>query len=197
MAITAVASALLLATAPVAADNWGANGYAGGGPDPGEVACDVTPESECIANDQYHYVYFYAVDSNQYNDTINRMDNVYNPISGIAVWEDLAVHSYTDVIVMDGYFGTSEYAGWTECSDVAAHGSSGRYEWCQPQFIFYNLSRTAYFSTQSRRRMIACHELGHTLGLQHRQVSDSCMHKDANTVVSIPDHEITHLEDLY
>lgn len=198
MAATAVGSALMLAAAPVAADNWGANGYAEGFADPGEVACDVTPDSECIANDQYHYVYFFDVESNQYNATINRMANVYNPITGLSVHEVSAPHSYTDVIVMDGYFGTSEYAGWTECSDVAAYGGSGRYRWCQPQFIFYNLSRTGYFSTGSRRRMIACHEMGHTIGLQHTTANASCMEVDANTSETIrQDHEVPHLENLY
>jgi hypothetical protein len=192
MAVTAVFAALMLAAAPVAAENWGANGWAKGGLGPPPY-CDNLQTSECIANNGYHYVYFYNVDSNQYNATISRMENVYDPIIGVAVWETSSLDS-ADVIVMDGYYGTSEYAGWTQCTDGAAHGGSGRREWCRPQLIMYNLSQTEYFfNGSSRRRMIACHELGHTLGLQHR--SGSCMYRLANTSETIPQHEIDHLED--
>lgn len=197
VAVTAVVSALMLAAAPVAADNWGANGYASGGNGP-PPSCDNLQTSECIANDGLHYVYFFSVETNQYNDTKNRMYNVYDPIVGVVMYEASSQQSWTDVIVMDGYYGTSEYAGWTQCTDGAAHGGSGRWEWCQPQLIMYNLSQTDYFSTQSRRRMIACHEMGHTLGLQHRQtLPATCMHKNADTSTTIPQEEIGHLEYLY
>ena len=140
-----------------------------------------------------------AAESNQYNATINRMEEVYEPIVGIVMYEMSSQQSWTDVMVMDGYYGTSEYAGWTQCTDGAAYGGSGRYRWCQPQLIMYNLSRTGYFfNGGSRRRMIACHELGHTLGLQHTSATASCMEKDANTSETIrQNHEVPHLEDLY
>lgn len=197
MAVTAAVSVLLLATAPVTAENWGANNYKNGhlGPPP---YCDNLQTSECIANSGVHYVYFYYVEANQYNDTINRMDNVYDPVVGVVMHVQSSQQSSTDVIVMDGYYGTSEYAGWTQCTDGAAHGGSGRWEWCQPQLIMYNLSQTDYFSTQQRRRMIACHEMGHTLGLQHRQDEPTtCMHKLANKSTTIPQHDIGHLEYMY
>lgn len=196
--VTAIASGLLLAAAPVAADNWGANGYAEGFASPGAAPCDNLQTSECIANDGNHSVYFENVDTAQYNATINRMENVYEPISGITMWETISFQN-ADVYVMDGYFGTSEYAGWTQCTDGAAHGGgSGRWEWCKPQLIMYNLSRTGYFfNGKTRRRMIACHEMGHTLGLQHTTADSSCMEVDANTNTTIRQHEIDHLEYLY
>jgi hypothetical protein len=202
MAMAAVVSALLLAALPVAADNWGANGYASGGPGPGDVACDTTQESECIADNGTHYVYFSNVETPQYNATVDRMENVYEPIAGISMIELSSYTSSVDVGVYDGYLGVNEYAGWTQCAAPPGpgmtYGGSGRHRWCKPQHILYNLSRTGYFSTGERRRMIACHEMGHTLGLQHTTADASCMETDANTSETIrQNHEVLHLENLY
>ena len=56
-AIVAIVSGLIVAAAPVAADNWGANGYANQG-DGGPPYCDTSQASECIADGGYHRVYF-------------------------------------------------------------------------------------------------------------------------------------------
>lgn len=98
-AITGIISALMLAAVPVAAENWGANGYADGGPPPGGVACDITQDSECIADGGTHYVYFDNVDDPQHNATKGRMTDVYNPLLGVHMVEVFGLYSYTDVIV--------------------------------------------------------------------------------------------------
>ncbi|CAN5773613.1 hypothetical protein BH24CHL6_BH24CHL6_08590 [soil metagenome] len=186
---------------PVAANNWG-SGVSNTKPQGGHE-CDDSQLSECIADSGIiHYVYFFNVENAQRLDTINRIDVVYQPVPGLAVQVQSAQTSATDVVVIDDNYSTSQFPGWTRCAYNATYGGSDPYRWCKHQYIFYNLDRTSFFSTQQRRRMIACHEFGHTLGLQHTgnggTAQDSCMYSTANTSTTLRQHEINHLEnDLY
>lgn len=89
---------------------------------------------------------------------------------------------------------------YTTCEANAATGLPGvRYHmWCRPQRIYYQAYPEANdcWNYGPCRRWLACHELGHTLGLQHSANSATCMY-----TVGYPDtlnaHDKEHLEDCY
>jgi matrixin len=61
--------------------------------------------------------------------------------------------------------------------------------------FFINLSNRT--PVGSSRRAVACHELGHALGLDHRQPSNSCM-RGGGEFHSLPDsHDFNMLQAMY
>ncbi len=82
----------------------------------------------------------------------------------------------TDVRFFDGDYGTLNNArAWGTCEQGSQKGGTGVFSWCTSQLVFYNNGRypNDYNSTAERDHM-ACHELGHTLGLRHTTLP-SCM----------------------
>ena len=76
----------------------------------------------------------------------------------------------TDVIIRAGNYGANGAAGWVWCppsspQGVNAHGD----RWCKKQRLFFNLNPTyrVFFADRASRDYMACHELGHTIGLHH------------------------------
>lgn len=61
---------------------------------------------------------------------------------------------------------------------------------CYPQLFEYNLTYEAgFFSTDNAKRYIACHELGHTIGLQHPAAGETtvtCMKSATITPKYVP-----------
>lgn len=100
---------------------------------------------------------------NQYNPT----DLYYKPLSGTI-----------DVIIGDAdYPQYVSKAAWVECPVGATQGSAGNpLRWCIGQRIRFNGSApgSGSYSTFELRHL-ACHEMGHTVGLQHYTTTSSCM----------------------
>ncbi len=126
------------------------------------------------------------------------MTNVYNPIASITTTE---VTYVDDVVAYDGFYDPNGYPGWTTCAAGATYGGTNPRRYCKPQEIRYNLSYTNTYNYLAGRRMIACHEFGHTLGLQHPTHSHpgtaSCMHWTADTSQTLKSHDIGLLNDNY
>lgn len=76
----------------------------------------------------------------------------------------------TDVIVIAGDHGQNGAAGWVFCPTDAPQGVNPQGDRsCQRQELHFNLNPryAAYFADRASRDYMACHELGHTIGLRH------------------------------
>jgi hypothetical protein len=111
----------------------------------------------------------------------------------------------TDVIAFSGDYGDNGAAGWVYCPSDAPQGIN-RFEhrWCRHQELHlnYNARYGLFFDDEASRGHIACHELGHTLGLRHwgnppetdGPVGATCMHANTpNGPTSLHQTDIDHL----
>lgn len=207
---------LAAVTLPVggAAHNWGA---ADSTPPPGvsTILCTkFDPEddeeyayinSECtVDNSLQHYVW---IDPNIPSGEFSLLTALQNSISqdfdsidGVYSAEVSTISSSNRVRIFYDNFDPSLPRAFTFCDETATTGLNNiRYHmWCKPHIIIYqdNSYANNCWSNGACRKWLACHELGHTLGLQHSTTETTCMTTSAQTDV-LNAHDIGHLEDCY
>lgn len=111
-----------------------------------------------------------------------------------------------DVWAMDNTYGVTFPVAWVDCP--AAHsgiGGTGSNRWCRGQYLRFNASWEPTYSGEENE--MACHELGHTVGLTHNthnyagqpETYDSCMRTDLGSFPSFYSvHETaTHINGNY
>lgn len=119
-------------------------------------------------NNGTHAVYFYSsLDTDLADATQWSMDHNYTPVPRIYAYRTYAYASWNDVWVADGHYGATGWYAAAPCAAGATYGGSGTHTWCKPRLVKYNRSYPEAFDTATERRWLACHELGHTLGLFH------------------------------
>ena len=181
MMLTLIAT---LGPSTVAATNFGSSGC---GPDPAIAYC--------IANNYTHAVYFDDLESLHATATTLSLANDFDPTDLVAY--ETTTTAY-DVIVSDGNFGSNGWWGYTFCPSTATTGGTNPNVWCRGQVLRYNTTyRTVAFSTPLQRAYMACHELGHTVGLRHTTDSGSCMYPDLVTTGVLTGHDIAHINSKY
>jgi hypothetical protein len=140
-----------------------------------------------------------SLGAGQLSATQHACTQIYDPVADIGCRE---IYPAYYVTVYDDSYGSAYYA-WTACSSGAAYkGNSGDHtRACAPQSLKYDISHTSAYDTQSERRKIACHEMGHTFGLRHStgDGTSTCMTATAtqSTIVGISAHDESHLISYY
>ena len=157
------------------------------------AACDrpvSPPRCTSVGNNLRHYVAFDGSLTEPLRDAMrSAMERVYEPTRLVMI-EQAAVSPLTDVIAHSADYGENGAAGWVFCPSGAPRGVSAMgHRWCLGQELHLNLNPRygLFFDDDASRRHVACHELGHTLGLRHwgnppetdGPVGETCM--QANT----------------
>lgn len=183
----------LAAPPPVAGNNFGSDWQA---------PCDATDASQCVGYTDYlQELELRSLEANQDAATRYACTYIYRPAPDV----DCGVKPSTDlVLVFDGNYG-SQWLAWTACSTIAVYkGTAANHtRACKPQYLRYDLSHTTAYDTQTERRKIACHEIGHTYGLRHSTTpgdgTATCMTFVATqaTVEDISAHDESHLASYY
>ena len=142
-----------------------------------------------------------------YNDTVMRMYITSTDPEPDVVASDFFYPEFDDTV------------GWVRCSsDNTGTGGSHPSRWCRGQQLrintYFFLYQSGYLDTTTQRRRVACHELGHTVGLRHRPTDPSqplpypvpdeintCMftmvHDSWGTNPYIRGHDKNHIDEVY
>lgn len=210
-ALTGFAVAFV-ATAPFAvASNFG-------GPKDSNRECDATQFSQCVAQNASHRIYLGMLPGSGSSDDVVgpmrwAMDNSTTggwDVTDMTMIEDMTYDDGGDEDVI-GYYGDFGYAngavGFTRCwANPTATGTlnfnhSHGHDWCRPQSLIWNTRhKDAWQGSTTKKRALACHELGHTIGLRHSSGVLTCMKTypvDAPVSTDIREHDIDHINDHY
>ncbi len=94
---------------------------------------------------------------------------------------DIALYSQNE--------GDAGYYGYYQCVTELSS------EICSHAHIVFN---TFYETTTQIRKSTACHEVGHSVGLKHKNDYDGCMHSDEEFPIDYGDpHDLNHLSSKY
>ncbi|MCA1650393.1 MAG: hypothetical protein LC753_08965 [Acidobacteria bacterium] len=146
-----------------------------GGPEIGSfLSCNDPdrdpPRCTSVGNDNQHFVYFGESLSEELASALrDALFEDYRPTDFI-VFERHRITSVTDVIVESQDYGDNGAAGWVNCPPEAPQGFNQLgHRWCQRQDLRFNLNPlyAVFFADEVSREYVACHELGHTVGLRH------------------------------
>ncbi len=140
-----------------------------------------------------HSVSFHSFGNNALRQsTIDALQNVYAPTNLTIQFN--ADNTSADVRLYDDDFGLNGVFAWVNCPDGATRSGADPLEGCFNQTLKYNLAYTFddTFYTSEGRKYMACHELGHTVGLRHTSSSSSCMVSDVDYPwpLNLETHEI-------
>jgi hypothetical protein len=81
-----------------------------------------------------------------------------------------------DVYVRAYNAGDIGYSGWVDCRPDAEQGGNHPFHHCADQQLRFNTFYPHQYDTTNEARSLVCHELGHTVGLQHPSSdTGSCM----------------------
>lgn len=128
------------------------------------------PRCTSVGNDIWHYVYVDTSVPASLAAALRRTVRQDYDRTYLRVRVQHRITSATDAIVYAGDHGENGAAGWVYCPPDAPQGRTSQGDrWCQRQEIHFNLNPryAAFFADRASRDYIACHELGHTIGLLH------------------------------
>ena len=126
--------------------------------------------------------------------------------TNIDTCNDGTCQSHTDICFYDADYETSPWiksVSWWETHSGLAHcnrgsGLFGLGSSCDRWYVLFNIAKMNDMTT-SEVQELGCHEVGHTVGLEHTDNDDSCMKTDAAGRSSkiLNQHDISHVNNRY
>jgi hypothetical protein len=184
----------------------------GGAPLGSLLDCDrpvTPPRCVSVGDDFRHYVVIHRSVPPDLADSVRRaMRDAYGP-TALRMIEQRRVNRLTDVIVYAADHGANGAAGWVNCPPDAPQGINQHGDrWCRHQELHFNLNAryAAFFADDDSRTHLACHEIGHSVGLRHwgnPPISDgpgaaTCMNADTpNGPVRLHRFDRAHINAYY
>ncbi len=172
--------------------------------------CDrpvTPPRCTSVGDDRMHRIAFDESLSPSLADAMRfAMSEVYEP-TRLTMVEHAGVTKRTDVIAFSGDFGENGAAAWVHCPSDAPQGPNVVGDrWCRHQELYFNLNAryAIFFDDDASRRHVACHELGHTLGLRHwgnppesrGPAAETCLNANTpNGPTFLHDADVDHIND--
>ena len=175
------------------------------------LPCDrpvTPPRCTSVGDNRLHFVAFDpSLDAGLASALEHAMEVAYDEPTRLTVIRQETVSRATDVIAFSGDYGDNGAAGWVYCPADAPQGINGVGDrWCRHQEMHFNLNPRygVFFGDDESRRHVACHELGHTLGLRHwgnppetdGPVGATCMHANTpNGPTGLHETDVHHIND--
>lgn len=127
------------------------------------------------------------------NNAVANYNTVFSSTFGVSTWADTACTDVpADMCVYDSYYGaTLPWNAVVSC--IGTTSGSHPNKVCTVTEILINLSKNL------GAQRLACHEMGHSVGLRHSSESASCM-KDTSaggTSAVLSSHDKNHLATFY
>lgn len=127
------------------------------------------------------------------------ISNVYNPVRDLTM---RTTGGASDVVACQDFYGANAFAGWTDCPLTSQTGGPTGRVWCRFSQVRFN-NYYVRNDGEALARSLACHELGHTIGLRHADQQDpdtaaSCMSPArSSSKIGITTHDTSHLNNHY
>lgn len=144
------------------------------------------PQQVSLANNDIHRVDFHSTTSATGGAMKWALNRQFPRLGFGWHWVDGTNH---DVRISD-FRASNNLLGWVNCPNSATERGRNPNRWCYGQRLNVNLR---FSLPPAGKRYLACHELGHTVGLRHETElhSDSCMRVVRDTTPSYS------MEDVY
>lgn len=127
-------------------------------------------------------------------EVVNAVANDYSPtdINGFTHAPASCTEANSDLCVFDEptLYGNNGLRGWNACAGTAVFAHPNQQCWLQ-------WVRINDFYTSPAANALACHELGHSLGLRHSTDTASCMFTPGPTSTVLTNHDRAHLNAAY
>ena len=130
----------------------------------------VPPRCTSVANDLRHSVFFDATLTDGLAASLrDTLADDYDP-TDLTAFEVTELTQSTDVIAYSQDYGDLGAAAWVYCPRDSPQGENSEgHRWCRMQELHFNLNGryAVFFEDDGSRDHVACHEMGHTVGLRH------------------------------
>lgn len=128
------------------------------------------PRCTSVGDNLLHVVVFDATLSDGLADALrDTLAEDYGPTKLTTVVDE-TITDRTDVVAYSEDYGDNGAAGWVYCPADAPQGVNAQGDrWCREQQLHFNLNPryAVFFADEASRDHVACHEIGHTVGLLH------------------------------